>query len=123
MSALMQHHKELDADGIGKCSVPMWSGGCPSGFCDKPAYGDRLPTRYFRNYSSGGEIAEDGGYTGYVPGLACPMHSGPKSRVFMDGNAYCAVLPDFINLQESPCGFGDTPAQARAELERTVANG
>lgn len=114
----MQHHKELDSNGIGKCSVPMWGGGCPSGFCDRPAYGERLPTRYFRNYSSGGEFAEDGGYAGYVPALACSVHGGPKSRVFKDGSAYCAVWPDFINLQESSAGFGDTPALARAELEK-----
>jgi hypothetical protein len=119
----MQHHRELNADGVGKCSVPMWGGGCPADFCDKPAYGDRLPTKFRMNYCSGQEYAEDGGYSGYVPALACPQHGGPKSRVFIDGNAYCAVLPDFINLQESPCGFGDSPALARAELEKVVRHG
>jgi hypothetical protein len=50
----------------------------------------------------------DGRYSGIVPGLACPIHGGPDVRTFMDGNAWCAVAPDFINLQESPAGFGET---------------
>jgi hypothetical protein len=33
-------------------------------------------------------------------------------RLFLDGNQFCAVHPDFINLQESPAGFGDTPTEA-----------
>ena len=34
MSRLRKHHEELNAEGVGKCSVPMWSGGGPAGFCD-----------------------------------------------------------------------------------------
>ena len=37
-------------------------------------------------------------------------------RVFMDGDQHCAVFDDFINLQESPAGFGDTPEEAREAL-------
>ncbi|HTH10272.1 MAG TPA: hypothetical protein VMA55_11940 [Acidovorax sp.] len=118
MSALSNHHRELDTDGRGRCSVPMWGGGSPSGFCDREAYGERLPTRFFWNYSAGREVAEDGGYAGYVPALACPGHGGPKTRVFLDGNAWCAVHSNFINLQESPAGFGDTPQQARTALAK-----
>jgi len=47
-------------------------------------------------------------YEGYVPFLACPSHGGPSVRTFMDGNQWCAVHPDFIDLQNSPAGFGDT---------------
>ena len=56
-------HKNL-TNGKGKCSVPMWSGGCPAGFCDEPAYGpeEKGQTRY----------------EGYVPFLACYHHGGPK---------------------------------------------
>ena len=118
MSTLNTHHQQLDEHGVGKCSVPMWGGGAPSVFCDQSAYGKRLPTRYFWNYSAGRETAEDCGYAGYVPALACPNHGGPKTRVFLDGNAWCAVQPDFINIQESPCGFGSTPEAARAELAK-----
>ena len=116
MAVLNDHHKQLDADGRGRCSVPMWSMGCPSGFCGSEAYGNRLPTRMLRNYASGGVYAEDGGYSGYVPALACPKHGGPKTRVFLDGDAWCAVHPDFVNLQESPAGFGTSPEEARAAL-------
>jgi hypothetical protein len=34
----------------------------------------------------------------------------------MDGNAWCATRHDFVNLQESPAGFGDTPMIALGEL-------
>lgn len=116
MARLWKHHQELNEQGIGKCSVPMWGGGCPDGFCDKEAYGRREPTTYRRNYASGQMDAVDGRYSGYVPALACPMHGGPTVRTFMDGNAWCAVRPDFINLQESDAGFGDTREAAIANL-------
>lgn len=96
-------HKMLDKNGIGRCSVPMWMMGIPAGFCDEPAYGEQEPNQYR--------------YDGYCGGLACFTHGGPQSRVFMDGNEYCAVMPDFINLMESPAGFGKTPKEARANLQ------
>jgi hypothetical protein len=37
-------------------------------------------------------------------------------RTFQDGDKWCAVYPDFVNVQESPCGFGDTPEEARSAL-------
>lgn len=105
----------VDELGFGKCSVPMWSGGCPAGFCDQPAFGNFIPGEQFRDGQ--GEMRRyDGKYNGYVPGLACVRHSGPAERVFMDGNAWCAVLPDFIDLQASPAGFGATPEEARLAL-------
>jgi len=39
-------------------------------------------------------------------------------RTFRDGNQWCAVRSDFISLQESPAGFGDTRAEALATLEK-----
>lgn len=38
--------------------------------------------------------------------------------VFLDGNSYCAMIwnPQETNIQESPCGFGDTPELALKEL-------
>ena len=64
MSRLLKHHTEL-TDGVGKCSVPMWCGGLPAGFCDNEAYGQQT---------------EEGRrkFCGYVPGLACFWHGGPK---------------------------------------------
>ncbi len=43
-----------------------------------------------------------------------------KLNLTMDGNQWCATLPDFINLQESPAGFGDTQDGAIANLATTV---
>ena len=71
------HHEKLNENGIGKCSVPMWSDGCPAGFCDNDAYGERPKGKTIRRWD-GYEYREDGLYAGYVPGLACPIHGGPK---------------------------------------------
>lgn len=109
-------HQELNEQGVGKCSVPMWSGGMPDGFCDRDAYGVRPQCKMFWDHIHGCYAREDGKYDGYVPALACPAHGGPNTRVFMDGNAWAAVRHDFINLQESPAGFGDSPEAARAAL-------
>jgi hypothetical protein len=40
-------------------------------------------------------------------------------NVFLDGNAWCATLDGFVNLQESVAGFGDTP---RAAVENLLEN-
>lgn len=42
----------------------------------------------------------------------------PKPHVRLDGNKWCATNPDFINLQESPAAFGDTPEEAIAALAK-----
>jgi hypothetical protein len=43
-------------------------------------------------------------------------------HLLRDGDAWCAVGPEFVDLQRSPAGFGDTPEEAvkalRAELRR-----
>lgn len=77
MSACSQHHREL-TDGVGKCSVPMFCMGCPAGFCDEPAYGG--PPKSPIIWSAGREryVRADGRYDGYVPGLACVGHGGPR---------------------------------------------
>lgn len=79
MSALYKWHQELDENGEGKCSVPMWSCGCPAGFCDKPAYGTRPDGKTF--VGSDNQVRRyDGRYAGFVPALACPAHGGPDKR-------------------------------------------
>lgn len=42
----------------------------------------------------------------------------PKSAFcfFREGNQWCCVRGDFINLQESSAGFGDTMGQAMANF-------
>ena len=37
---------------------------------------------------------------------------------FRDGNTWCCVWGDFINVQESPVGFGDTQDEACMALVR-----
>lgn len=37
-----------------------------------------------------------------------------------DGNQQCATRQDFINLQESPAGFGDTALDAMIDLCKTL---
>ena len=123
MNTTHKDHQKLNEHGIGSCSVPMWMGmgDAPAGFCNKDAYGVRPESRMYHNYCRGGRLQrEDGRYDGYVPALACPCHGGPRSRVFKDGDAYCAVFPDFVNLQESECAFGATVDEARAALSKAT---
>lgn len=39
-------------------------------------------------------------------------------RLFMDGSAWCATFKDFVNLQESQAGFGETALEALADLAK-----
>jgi hypothetical protein len=43
-------------------------------------------------------------------------------HLFRDGDAWCAVGPEFVDLAHSPAGFGDTQAAAvwalRGELRK-----
>lgn len=110
----------------GRCQVPMWMGGLPAGHCDRPAFGPQLPDRYL-NHARGGlfELA-------YCVGPCCPGHGGPREGdpiVFEDGLTsegrpmWCAVMPGFINLQESPAGFNADPIKAVAKLRALKATG
>jgi hypothetical protein len=38
------------------------------------------------------------------------------ARLFMDGDQWCATRKDFVDLQESPAGFGNTALEALAGL-------
>ena len=80
MSTLSECHKVLNEKGEGKCSVPMWCGGMPSGFCDEPAYSNHKGGKYYDNPRTGDRIFLDGSYGGYVPALACPNHGGHKKE-------------------------------------------
>lgn len=100
MARASKHHHEL-TNGVGKCSVPMWQMGCPSGFCDAPAYGKRPPGREFRNAWTGELIRMDGKYNGFVPGLACEGHGGPPPRHLGDPCMYCDTPHDDVPI--GPC--------------------
>ena len=77
-----QAHDDACNGVLGKCSVPMWMHGCPAGTCENKAYGLRPPSRMWMNYSAGRMMREDLRYDGYVPGLACFVHGGPKPPVW-----------------------------------------
>lgn len=46
----------------------------------------------------------------------------PEKKVIFkqDGDKICATFDDFVNLQESPAGFGDTEAEAKANLFQAI---
>jgi len=101
MAASSKHHKELNENGEGKCSVPMWRNGVPAGFCDEIAYGKTIPYETFRD-NRGERKRFDGGYCGYVPYLACPGHGGPKHRLHKgDPCIYCGTPHD--DVRAGPC--------------------
>ena len=85
MATLSPHHQTLIL-GVGRCSVPMWSGGLPAGFCDELAYGKQVP-----DCGRGGDYGpgwRDGRwYSGgvwnpvYCSGLACYAHGGPAKSL------------------------------------------
>jgi hypothetical protein len=100
MASTSKHHHEL-TNGVGKCSVPMWMGGCPAGFCDKPAYGKPPECKMFYNYAAGERQRLDGRYNGYVPGLACPSHGGPEPTHFGDPCVHCDAPHD--DVAPGPC--------------------
>jgi len=119
MSTLSEHH--LPKAGIvGKCSVPMWIGGYPAGFCDAPAYGEQyrdpfLPPCWAYNRNNKPPFAS---------GLCCESHGGPSktaTRFVRDGNMWCSFRPDFVNLQESIAGFGPTQATAYDDMAALIS--
>lgn len=108
----------------GKCRVPMWMMGCPSGFCDEPAFGPQYPREVL--YQQRGWFDREP----YCFGPCCHKHGGPKEGepiLFRDGLTpegrpmYCAVMPGFENLQESPAGFDGNGIRAIANLRAEVA--
>jgi hypothetical protein len=109
MSCYQAHHMANVCGKEGKCSVPMWQGGAPSGFCDHPAFGEQYSNDYrWRPREKP-----------FAIGYCCDHHDGPSAievRFFRDGDMWCAIRPGFENLQESHAGFGKTQTLANADL-------
>ena len=92
----------------GRCSVAMFSGGVPNGFCDDPAWGEQYEGRFQVKHNPPLAL-----------GYCCPKHGGPDRgdvRFIKDGSHWCAFYPGFENLQESEAGFGLTQEAAFADL-------
>ena len=112
----------------GKCRVPMWMGGSPAGFCDNEAFGPQYPRQYLAAEVSP-RFALDS--PPYCHGPCCNAHGGPKQGdpiIFQDGLTdrgrpmWCAVMPGFINLQESEAGFSGNPVEAVNNLRVALAS-
>jgi len=104
---------ELNEHGEGLCSVPMFFGyGGPAGHCNSPAFGPQTK-EYLERFRYMNPAYHS---PAYAPGLACYCHGGLGPKVFKDGNAWCAVFPNFVNLQESPAAFGSSADDARGRL-------
>lgn len=78
-------------------------------------------TFYLDTYGQIGYICRLCGTRGWgpgsSPGLICCYEPGDIT-VELDGNAWCAKRHDFVNLQESLAGFGDTQVDAVKDLRR-----
>lgn len=90
-----RHHQLLN--GEGKCSVPMWCGGMPAGFCDEPAYGKQTKYEYYRDPYTGERVRYDGKYSGIVTGLACHGHGGPAEP---DHTMKCNTCGEDFDMRE-----------------------
>ncbi len=111
---------------VGRCRVPMWMGGCPSGFCAEEAFGPQYPREYLASKNSRYMLDRPP----YCFGPCCPAHGGPKKDdpiIFQDGLTeagrpmWCAVMPDFVNLHESEAGFSGSPVEAVNNLLKAIA--
>lgn len=121
---IAQPRKSLPWEG-GKCRVPMWCMGVPDGFCGKPAFGPQYPKRVLEHQRSYSDVP-------YCFGPCCPNHGGPRDGeaiLFHDGTTrsgypmWCAVWPNFENLQESVAGFDADPLLAIKELASKSVDG
>lgn len=83
-------------------------GPCPS--CGSPTsnYGGGFSCHYDYCQCSANIFACNAG--------PAPVWWETEIDVFKDGNQWCATMADFINLQESPAGFGRSPNEAVKNL-------
>ena len=109
------------------CMVPMWMASYPAGYCGKRAFGHQYPREYLAEVVNGRYLFDR---PAYCFGHCCPDHGGPKQSeiiLYQDGYTtsgrpmWCAVMPGFVNLQESDAAFDENPVRAagkRAALEK-----
>jgi hypothetical protein len=66
-------------------------------------------------YDMGGECAVDKDER--APSPSGDWNRNPAIRIIADGDQFCAILANFVNLQESQSGWGATPQEALAALQ------
>lgn len=108
-----------------QCQVPMWCMGLPAGRCGKTAHGTQYPREWLwqTRLWTPDRIP-------YCHGPCCENHGGPgesEVRIYQDGLTpqgrpmWCAAMPDFTNLQESPAGFSGDARVAVRNLNAAIA--
>jgi len=98
-----KNHNHVNGKGEGKCSVPMWSGGCPDGLCDKPAYSKHKGGKYSNDPYTGERLFLDGTYGGFVSGLACVGHGGLTKEEALKRNKEKLNLCDTCSKHPIEC--------------------
>jgi hypothetical protein len=78
-----------------------------------------ITSTYGGSFSCHNDFCSNSARNYAVSAEAKPEWWGDGTQVFMDGDTWCAVNRDFINLQESPAGFGCSPKEAVIELRKT----
>jgi len=58
----------------------------------------------------------ESGWCGHEPDKTITHLKSDNFNLFRDGDQWCATGKDFVDLQESPAGFGDTKGEAIREL-------
>lgn len=104
-----------------RCRVPIFMMGGPAGFCGDTSFGHQLPSAVLRKERGWRPVDVP-----YCFGHCCPSHGGPQEgqpilfddRLTNEGRQmWCAVMPGFINLQESEAEFSGDPNKAIAALK------
>jgi hypothetical protein len=92
-------------------------------------YNPATRARYLHEYREADYMAESRAWVVQV--LQRDRETQPKTCTniphnavcfFKDGDKLCAVFTDFINLQESPAGFGDDFNEAMENLKQALAS-
>lgn len=99
-----------------------WAYGQKAGYKGSPQFWGPCPACGSATFDYGGnwrcvDLYCSNSWSNPAPSLgAKPAWWNTNINVFMDGNAWCATMGSFINLQESPAGFGNSPDSAVKSL-------
>lgn len=77
-----------------------------------------ITSTYGGGFSCHNDHCRNSCFTFAVSSEPKPVWWGNGVQVYKDGDSWCAVNADFINIQESHIGFGDTPDEAVKDLNK-----